>query len=82
MVLYSFANQGNWIIAAGIYHAANLEQNPANARIVNFNHAQPIVRINEEPRITIVAHGGPGVIGQLNSQALINHLTQMGLAQG
>ena len=73
MVLYSFGDQGNWIIVAGIYHAANLENNPA-ALCKSMCDNRFCETINSESRITIVAHGDKGIINGCNANEVLQYL--------
>lgn len=81
MILYSFGNQGNWIIVAGIYHAANLENNPS-ALCKSMNDNTTCKTINSQRRITIVAHGNKGFIEDKNADAMIQYLRTIGLLEG
>ena len=80
MILYSFGNQGNWIIVAGIYHAANLENNPT--ALCKSMHDNSICKtINNQSRITIVAHGYKGFIEDKDADAMIQYLKKIGLSE-
>jgi hypothetical protein len=80
MVLYSFGDQGNWIIVAGIYHAANLENNPA-ALCKSMCDNRFCETINSESRITIVAHGDKGIINGCNANEVLQYLEDIGLSK-
>lgn len=80
MVLYSFSDQGNWILIAGIYHAANMENNP-NAICKSMNDNSSCQTINSESRITIIAHGEKGIVNDKNAISLLNYLEDIGLRE-
>ena len=80
MILYSFGDQGNWIIVAGIYHAANLENNPA-ALCKSMCDNRFCETINSESRITIVAHGDKGIINGCNANEVLQYLEDIGLSK-
>ena len=78
MIIYSFSNQGNWIIVAGIYHAANMENNPNTfCKSMQDNSIYPT--INDESRITIIAHGNKGFVNDQNANDILQYLEDIGL---